>query len=219
MPTLATIIAAVVTTIQDPDVTEDEIKVLINEGYDDVSGRVLLPLLETSTEVTAVSTDTEVAAPDGMDLDRNIFSCASGDSKPDIKVLSSSGLMIQRYPSIGIDNEEGDVLHVCLSGGKIMYHPVPTDDTVILVRHHKLVTALNLNTDIPSAIPIKHQKKLLHSYACKELYNDIEDGIEGAMPNVVKFENRYEKALAELELEVQQGQSRPTPDRSGGGWI
>lgn len=222
MPNLEALVSAVMTTVADPDLEEETVIALINEGYANVAGRVVLPKLEVTSSVQTDPTGPRVPVPTDFNFDQNIFSCASGAGKPDVTVLSSSALMVTRYPKIEADDEVGDVEHLCLSGEDLLYHPVPTVAQTLKVKHHKNVNILSRPKDTPKAIPPRFQRKLLHAYACKEIFGDIEDESEGTGTNTLKHEARYEKQIAILEHETQQGQSRPAAVRDGrgkGGWI
>jgi len=221
MPTREDLHTSITTTVNDPDITEDTERVvdLINEAYADVAARVLLPKLESSVQVTTSISATEVAQPDAMNFDRELFYCSGGEDFGEIKVLSSMALMMERYPDAGLDNVDGEVEFVCISGSNIFYHPVPETAQTLLLRFYTEVTELDDGEDIPSAIPTKFQKRLIHSYVCKELFNDIEDGLEGAKVNTDKYERRYEKALFELEAQTQHGQARAVPDRPRSSWV
>lgn len=86
------------------------------------------------------------------------------------------------------------------------------------LRFYGAVTPLTKDSHVPLAIPENLQRKLLCSYACAELFEDIEDGIEGPKVNTDKHRGKYNTTLAELEITTKQGQSRRAPARDNNKW-
>lgn len=216
MPTLENLLAYVKQTVLDESFSPDFITLLLNEAYEDVARKVLLPALETSAIVSTVVDET--VAPLPADFSRELYGCACAGQYKDIKVLTSVALMQARYPHIEADNETGDVAHVCTRASNLVYHPIPDDAADLTIKYYAQITPLIEDSDEPDAIPGNLQRKLLCSYACAVLFDDIEDGMEGQKVNTTKHEGKYMQALAELEMQVKRGQSRVEPAKDRTSW-
>jgi hypothetical protein len=53
-------------------------------------------------------------------------------------------------------------------------------------------------TNVPSCIPEQFQHDLLVNYACKEIFDEIEDGIDGQKLQTANFAGKYQAALNAL---------------------
>jgi hypothetical protein len=51
----------------------------------------------------------------------------------------------------------------------------------------------------PYWLPDHLQHELLVSYACKEIFNETEDGVEASKVNTLRYEARFQAALARLD--------------------
>jgi len=65
----------------------------------------------------------------------------------------------------------------------------------------------------PTCLPHHLHEDLLVSFAAKEIYDLIEDGVEDKKINYTKYNNAFNKALMELALFVgEDGQAYNMPD-------
>ncbi len=206
MPNLEELRDAILLTVDDPSLDEDIVNSLINEGLRDVAARVLLPYLETSDTVSFTD-ESSIALP--VDYDHGLFFAAAGGEK--VHIATSMKLLTRRFPSSSFGLPGVNDKYVCARGAVLEIRPVLTSDVVI--HYYGIPAPLAKDTDIPVSLPTNKQRRLLHSFACKELFSDIEDGMEGRTVNTDKFDRRYEIALVELDRQVKSGQSRPEPIR------
>lgn len=217
MPTLEELIGLVKQTVLDDSFSEDFITLLLNEAYEDVAMKVLLPDLEASATVDTVVDETVASLP--ADFSRNLYGCAADNQRPPIKILSSMALMQARFPNIEADNLDGDVTHVTVRGSELVYHPIPAAAETLTIKYYAQITPMVAGADEPTAIPKNLQRKLLHSYACSILFDDVEDGMEGPKINTQKHLSNYVSALGELEVQIKRGQSRAEPAKDMNQWV
>jgi len=217
MPTLEELIGLVKQTVLDDSFSEDFITLVLNEAYEDVAMKVLLPDLEASDTVDTVLSET--VAPLPANFSRNLYGCAYPDQLKPPDVLSSMALMQARFPAIEADNETGEVTHVTVRGAELVYHPVPETVVTLTIKYYKQITPMEAGSDEPTAIPTNLQRKLLHSYACSILFDDVEDGMEGPKVNTQKHLSAYMTALGELEVQIKRGQSRAEPAKDMNQWV
>jgi len=205
---LEDLVADVENTIFDSSVTEDEIIAKINEGLQYTAEVVLLKDLETSGTVTATSGANLVALP--TDFSRNLFRVRDAIGT-DIQVYSSTALLEDDIDLVDTDGVITATLieGVAIQAGQLLYGPSPDEDTVLTLRYYTTPTALTSFSQVPDCIPLPHQRNILANYAKWQLFNDIEDGVDGAKVNTQKYEALFFNSLAALEGITTQGQSRP----------
>lgn len=187
---------------------EDEILLdLANEMISDVSEDRNIPLPGFEVKRTVACSGTSVKMP--SNYSQNLFFAATEGKK--VWVCSSMAILLRRYPAENTNPVNGDI-YVCVSGKKLEIRPSFTGNIDL---HFYSSPSDMSSTDSPlpfgSEVSDGLQKALLHSYCCKELYNDIEDGAEGAQVNTARFEQRYEIAIEKLRRKLKHGQSRPRP--------
>lgn len=216
MPTLEDLTGLVKQTVLDDSFSEDFITLVLNEAYEDVAMKVLLPDLEVSAPVDTVLDETVADLP--ADFSRNLYGCACPGYFTPIKVLSSIALMQARFPYIEAENETGYVTHVTVRGSELVYHPIPTTVDTLTIKYYTSITPMVEGDDEPTALPRNLQRKLLHSYACSVLFDDVEDGMEGPKVNTQKHMGAYISALVELEAQIKRGQSRAGPAKDMNQW-
>ena len=69
----------------------------------------------------------------------------------------------------------------------------------LTVHYYKTTTDMSGGTDTPDGIPDVLQEELLKNYVLMEIYDLIEDGIEGIKVNTKRYETKFNKALIEME--------------------
>ena len=187
-------------------------------------GNILLPALETSAVVTTSLTDAFVALPGNYA--KGLYKVTFAGQSYQIEILSNMRVMLERWDD-DLTNE-GDVEEVTIMGGRLYYQPIPIEATELTLWFYRLPTLLanvdpsgentsfmdsgdttfqgdddtgfmdSLADDIPYCLPVPLHKSLLVNYAAKEIFNEIEDGIEGRKINAERYEIRYQQALAAL---------------------
>lgn len=207
MATVEKLIETVARKVDDDGYSDSVIVDFLNDGLLDVASRVLLPVLETDDVVTTVLDENTVALPG--DFHRNIFAASPViGTKIPIRVLNSEGQMKRKY--IRLDNS-GDVAHVAMHKGQLIYQPIPVIAEEITIFYYRVPDELadDDDTGLAALPPVFH--KMLVDYACQQIFSEIEDGIDGKKVNTLYHEGRYEKFIVELQTFVKDGQSLPDP--------
>ena len=215
MATLEELRDWVLKTVNDTDVTSDEVDLLLNEALVEVSMLVLLPELSTWVAIPTITTDIKVPLPD--DFQRNLY--AASTEYGSARVLSSIELFLRRYPTAEIDKNFGYIESVCRDGENVFYYKVPETISDLVVYYYKSPTALTRDSHTPDCIPTNYQRNLLCSYASRELFDDIEDGIDGQKVNTSRHAAKFAETIGLLEATTKQGQSRPQPGRDRNSWV
>ncbi len=214
---LENIVSDVVDTVFDSSVTEAKVISKVNEGLAFTAELVLFPLLEATGTVTTTPGQNLVDLPSAFS--RNLFRVKDPDGL-DIDIYSSTGLLeddIRVVDDAGV--VEGDVEAVALQAAQLFYAPSPADATVLSLRFYTAPTPLSVMDAIPICIPTAHRMNILCNYAKWQLFNDIEDGVDGEKINTRKYEAMYYGAATALEGLTTQGQSRPRNREARRGWF
>jgi len=122
-------------------------------------------------------------------------------------------------PNFDVDLNEGPVTYLTISGNYIVYCGIPSEVTTLTCGYFTNPTHLENDDDIPACIPLGLQKKVLESYVCHDLWENIEDGIEGRKVNTTYYREQLRLAIEELEDTTEVSQSRKLMYRDYNQWI
>lgn len=175
-----------------------------------VSKRLKLPENDTVEDVTCVAGDISVALP--TEYQRGLYKCTNKTTKKNCNIYNSKG-QLARY-CYGLDNE-GDIDSVAVVGRNLFFQGSPSEDTELTLYFYGKPDILILGTDEPVCIPEEKQIPILVSYAIAELFEDLEDGIEGATPNRDYYRGKFELGVLDLERETREGVSNLQPFTTG----
>ena len=209
MATGEDLVLAVQEIVQDPSYTTTEILPLINEGLQMLAAEKLLPPLDSRATVNTVTTGNVADLP--TDYGQGIY--YADDAGRELKVYESWTDMAREYTDLTLS---GDVKGVAVVGDTLMYLPIPTAATPLTIYYYRTPTTL-----IESAEPDGFNRQTrpygeaaLKYYAAFRLYDIIEDGIEGAKVNTIRWERRYQEMVSKLKIVTNRGVSRPTEARN-----
>jgi hypothetical protein len=209
------IIDRVARIIQDDSYTSTDILDLINEGRLFIAGEVEpgLPGLRASDTVTTTDEASAVDLPD--DYHKGLFwvgstaqACRIGTKASDYHNLLT---FLNKYTDL---TTVGLIEAVCVDGAELLYQGM-ADDTLTLKYFRKpvdiaLADIADAEDGLPAELPTHLQRKLLVSYCCKEIYVELEDGIEGRTPNVDRYTKMFDEAMAELRVFAHKSHPRET---------
>jgi len=166
----------------------------LNSGIQEIAALFVIPGLSTSDTVSALTTINNVAMP--SDFHRDLY-LATTETYPNGLILSPNlkDLIAQT------DQEEtGDVRQVAVEFQTLYYAPVPSEAAeTITLYYYKTPTAITLVSDLPAWIPVHLQRVLMVNYLAKEIFSQIEEGIDGQTPRTAMFSSLYAQALMLLE--------------------
>lgn len=224
----AEILARALRIIQDSsyDLTGDLLP-LLNEGLEVVAARVRLPDLFTSAELdTAADGDYMVNMPD--DFHAHFVQAYNKVSGRAVHVYKSHTQLTLKFPGL---TEEGSVTHAALAGSRLYYQPAPQDPETLRVFYYEKPPQITFSGDpvvydpaTITCIPSAFHGKLLVNYICREIFGEIEDGLEGAKVNWNTHNKLFEEGLEQLEEFVGIAQGEPeyvlgSPETEGMGFF
>lgn len=191
---------------------DGSIEAKINEGFDICASEVLLPALESEGTIDTDATGI-TALPDSWSYDRGLYSCSYGDGNV-VNVVDSVSLLEKEYPGFRTELLTGDVKICTVRAKKLVYYPIPSTTTTLTCGFYKEHTELNNLTDTPDELPKHLHYKLLCSFAAKEIFDIIEDGIDGSKVNTAIYSNKFKAALNDLKGHHQIGKSIKSANRT-----
>lgn len=204
-------------TVDDDSVTETKVKNLVNEGILLCASKVRLPEFESTGTFDTVVDAHSVAIPDAWNYHRGLYAAAIPDGDP-IEVVSSIGIVKSHYPEIDAELIEGAIEFLMIRNSQLLYFPVPIEVKTVYCKFYERPTPLAKSKDVPTYLPDHLQAPLLESYALWKLYAKIEDGNEGTKVNTRYYKNEFKENFEDLDDEIDEGQSSPTPLRETS-WI
>ena len=213
-----TLTARVVRIVQDASFDSDDILDYFNKGLREIAGKIQIPDLIVVDTIDTVLAQPWVALPD--EYMWALFHCASVTNDRIVTSVykkDSYRELLRLYPLL---DDVGNVEHIGVRGTRLYYQPIPGTAETLSIQFHGKPTELVLDADEPDCLPYHLHEKLLVSFAAKEIYDLIEDGIEGPKVNYNKHNGAYNKALAELSLFVgEDGQPYNMPDEDFESWV
>ena len=199
---LESLVAAIEDIIQDTEYTEDMIVTMINEAVLKVAtGDILpgkyqisppLPDLYSTGDVLTVLGTGYLSLP--ADFNRDLFMVVDSNGDP-VKIEESFKKFLVMYA----DQAAGSVFRCSVNGGRFHYRDIPAAATTLTVHYYTNPDTLVNDADVPSSIPAILHRKLIVGYVCREIFNRIEDGIEGQKINTNYYATEYGTGLLDLE--------------------
>jgi hypothetical protein len=202
---LGQIISEIEDAVQDETYLSGTIQTMINEAVltiatgDMIPGKYQLspplPNLYTAGDVLTVVDTGYLSLP--TDYNRNVVMVV--DSNGDVIPSEES---FKKFMTTYADQESGNVFKYAINGDKLHYRGIPTASTTLTVHYYTDPDTLSDSTDTPSCIPSPLHRKLIVGYVCRELFNRIEDGIDGQKINTGYYANEYASGLVDLETAI-----------------
>jgi len=199
------IVDEVQSIVQDSAWTEAMIKTLINRGQTIVASGVILPgkyqlspplpSLYTTAKISTVVDSGVCSLP--SDFNRDLLQCVN-EYDENIEIWPSFRKFLQKNP----EKNAGSVRICARNGLNLLYRDIPSEAETLTVHYYKSPTAMTLDADEPSDIPEELHKPLLAGYAAAQIFNQIEDGIEGQKINTAFWNNEFLQGLVQLEIMI-----------------
>lgn len=206
---LDTILNRIQNKIQDPSYDPDaDLVPLINQGLGEIASMIALPALTTVTTIEC-GAGPSVDLPD--DFHANVAHAFNQTKDGHVQVIHEFTDFIEEFPGL---NGEGSVTHVCAHGRKLYFQDAPGSDSpeTVLITYTSRPTLFDRKNGVKTIdyIPQELQAPLLVNYAVREVFGEVEDGVEGAKINWNTHNKLFNEAFARLHsfLGVQPGTPR-----------
>lgn len=190
--TLASLTAEVAAVVGDPGVSEEDIVRALGRGLFAAAGAARLPDLATRARIVLGPGRADAPLPaDLMHGPADAFLLPAGG-----RVRLAPDLAALRRLSPG--ESPGRPRFGAAAGGRLHVRPAPREGAVIEIDYHRLPQPLTGAADKPEGLPPHLAGPLLTAYACRELFERLEEGVDGRKTQSLAYGRRYEALLAEL---------------------
>jgi len=207
MATAETLIAGVIEMVcGSPDATSANILPLLNEGLRMITGRILLPPLETFATVNTTLSANTSALP--ANYQHGLF--AAQDGVKTLGIKNSKGQMITAFGDL---TQAGDVEAVAVVGSSLMYLPIPSTVVPLTIHYYRLPALLVALASPEGFTPqnVEFGEKAMKHYAAASLWSNSEDGIDGEKVNTLYHEGQFEVMIARIQEITTEGVSPANP--------
>ena len=190
--TLAALVAEVAGIVGDPSVSEAEIVRALNRGLFAAAGAARLP--DLATEVFLPFGPGQTDAPLPADFQHGPTDAFLLPSRGQVRVLPDLAAL-RRSVRYG---RTGRIRCLACGAGRLFVRPAPETAVVIEMGYYRLPRPLVAASDKPDCLPPHLAGALLGNFACRELFERLEEGTGDRKVQTTAYGRRYEAALAEL---------------------
>ena len=190
--TLASLVGEVADILADPGVTEEMIGRALARGLVRVAAATRLPELAAEARFSLEPGRVDVALP--ADWQHGPTDAAAASGRLPLRVLPSPAALRRAFPGDG----RGCPRAMAVGGGRLLLRPVPAASTELVVGYFRLPRAMAASWDKPEGLPPHLAGTLLVAFACRELFERLEEGAAGDKVQTAAYGRRFEAALAEL---------------------
>ena len=191
--TSQTLADEVMRIVQDASYDYSTILDLFNDCLMYLAGKYFIPDLEMWAEVLTDPSTNHLRLP--ADFHRELRYCHSIDHNRQIKIHGSVSQMFRLFSVL---DQSGNIIGVAVKGRDLYYQRVPGTAETLKLNYYRVPERMVSRHDKPVCIPWHIAKRLLKHYALKEIYSEIEDGIEDKQANSMRQESKFATAEAEL---------------------
>jgi hypothetical protein len=190
--------------VQDDSYGVDAILALFNACLVEIAGEVLLEQLEAWETIETDPNASTVPLP--ADYHRRLRFCQSLTTNRQVHVYGGRAQLDRHFVQ---RDQNGRVLGVAPLGRSLYYQRIPQSAEHLQLNYFRYPEPLRSRDDKPDCLPPHLIEPLLVNYAAKELFSEIEDGIEGPQVNTERYTAKYDKARAALIRFVGPEQRAP----------
>jgi len=184
------------------DMDRDFILAVLNQCNADIASRIDFKELATVDTITFTAGENTISLP--SDFHKNLDFGRNTTTNRSITVLDSRRIIDRQMDRI---DRTGNVILVALDYPNIYFQYSPSANQAGTIYYHRLPTDLTLDGIFPAYIPAGLTFRIFYNYTIGEMYDVIEDGVEGEKVNTMYHRDQYDKAAAELALFIG-----PDPD-------
>jgi hypothetical protein len=179
--------------IDDRSYTYDDIVEKLNQGLRWISGKWDVPDLEEFADLTLDTGANNIPLP--MNFQKKLLWAHSTTHNRRIKVYPSAIQLLRWFNMI---DQTGRVLGVAQKGRRLFYQRIPSSAETVRINFFKFPDPIDRRTSKVDVLPYHLVDDLLVNYACKEIFEEIEDGLEGEKVNTNHYTNKWKEAVGDL---------------------
>ena len=200
---LAGLVAEVSGIVADPSVSEDDVVRALGRGLLAAAAATRLPDLAVWVEIALAAGQADAPLPaDLLHGPASAFLVPAGGR---LRLLPDMAALRRACPAA----RHGRPRLAVLAGGRLHVRPAPAQDVVVGFDYHRLPAPLAAPGDKPEGLPVHLAGPLLVAYACRELFERLEEGADGIKTQTAAYGKRHEVLLAELTATTGPRQTAP----------
>lgn len=200
---LDSVISRVERAVDDASFGRGDIRGYINDGLEAVAGALPLPSLEKTAVVETVADQNWLELP--SDFYMHLRYVQSEKTNRRVQMYPDIARLYERTPVT-----EGGLVRRCTAvGGRLYYSPTPASPEELKIVYHARPERYTASGTVTDYIPAHIGPALLEAYACKEIWDLIEDGVDGAKINTDRWEQKHAQRLEALMLFLGPFYNRP----------
>jgi len=186
--------AEVIRKIQDSSYTSRDVRVAINEGYDEVCAQYEIPMLQKRERVLAKANTSYATLP--TTYRHSVYKAANLTINDPVNILASRRELERKYEEV--HEETGNVRDCAVEGKRLYYRNVPEGDEYLDVWFYGPPPDITASAESPALFPTHLHRKLLVYWACAHFFEEIEDDVESDRGNTKWYLTRHDEGLARL---------------------
>jgi hypothetical protein len=190
--TLAALVAEVSGIVGDPSVSEDDVVRALGRGLYAAAAATRLPDLAAWAELAFAPGQADAPMP--ADLMHGPVEAFLLPARGRVRLAPDLAALRRSCPGL----PPGRPRLAAIGGGRLHVRPVPGEEVVIGFDYLRLPSPLVGPGDKPEGLPPHLAGPLLTAYACRELFERLEEGADGGKTQTTAYARRYEGLLAEL---------------------
>ena len=150
-------------------------------------GRFTPPLPELAT-TGALTTTSNAYVSMTSTYQRGLFLVVSDDQDDYVNIYSSWVEFLKKYPEL---SESGQVDDVCLKGRTMYYQGIPSSADTLTWHGYAFPTDMSEDDDTPDGFPEHLHYELIGDWSVWQLFEVIEDALEGPKKNAEHWKLQY----------------------------
>jgi hypothetical protein len=189
---LADLVGEVAGIVGDPGVSEAEIVRALNRGLFAAAGATRLPDLAAEARLSFEPGQADAMLP--ADLQHGPIDAFLHPGRGRVRVLPDLAAL-RRSVRPGAT---GRMRYVAVGAGRLHARPVPDTAVTVTVGYYRLPAPLVAASDKPRCLPPHLVGPVLVGFACRELFERLEEGDGDGKIQTAAYGRRFEAAMADL---------------------
>jgi len=180
--------------IDDRSYTYDTILDKLNTGLRWIAGKYMLPDLETFEDVQTDPGVSHIPLP--RNYQKKLRWAHNVTHNREVSVFPST---VQLYRWFSVLDQTGRIFGIAVKGRDLYYQKIPSAAETLRLNYWRYPERIDVRTEKVECLPEHLVESLLVSYVCREIFSEIEDGLEEEKVNTKHYAVLFTAALSELE--------------------
>ena len=189
-----TLAEKVAVKIDDRSYTYDTILDKLNTGLRWIAGKYLLPDLETIEDVETDPGVNHIPLP--RDYQRKLTWAHNVTHNRGTKIYPSTAQLFRWFSML---DQTGRIIGIAIKGRDLYYQRIPDAAETLRLNYWRYPERIDMRTEKVECLPEHLVEPLLVNYVCRDIFSEIEDGMEGEKLNTKHHAVMFTSAIADLK--------------------